>query len=219
MRQQNFENCLLLLESQTAECEWNSVETLEECGNTNWSNQFNKIRKTIVTNVQDAVEKIKSFVESWKHQNYLIGISYAHYDSVPPMDISGYENDVDLINQLSNKLALEYGEHRILFDKFEPAKDLFDDNMGQCKSLSAYESCRYYVILWNFWTSESENCKNERKTILERCKDDTSKCMFLQTGRPSDPNVPEGYFSINLSADTLDSICDRIKELVNGLLG
>lgn len=218
MRNQNFHNCILLLESKFAELEWNSNETLEEIGHTCWNNQFNKIHKAIINDIQMALQKIRLFVTNWKHTGYLIGVSYAHYDSKPTKNSFGYENDVDLITRLAKKLSYEYGEDCILFDQFDPAKKLFDENRGEYKALAAYKSCRFYLILWNVWTFENHNCQEERSIIIERCQDDTNKCMFLQTGHPNDPEVPKGYFSQTLSTDTLESLYNRITEIIDDLL-
>ena len=218
MRNQKFGNCVLLIESEISEHEWNSHEPLEEFGHTCWNSQFNKIRKKVVCDVQMALQEIRSFVTKWKHPGYLIGVSYAHYDSKPSENFFGYENDVDLITRLANKLSYEYGEDCILFDQFYPAKKLFDENRGEDKALAAYKSCRFYLILWNVWTLENHNCKRERNIIIERCRDDINKCMFLQTGHPNDPEVPKGYFSQTLSENTLESLYKRIKEMIDNLL-
>ncbi len=218
MRNQNFDNCILLIESELAEQEWNSREQLEEFGHTCWCDQFNKISKKVVYDVQMAIQEIRSFITKWKPKSYFIGISYAHYDSKPSENISGHKNDVDLITRLANKLSYEYGEDCILFDQFDPAKNLFDENRGEDKALEAYKSCRFYLILWNVWTLENQNCKKERNIIIEHCRDDINKCMFLQTGHPNDPKPPKGYFSQMLSEDTLESLYERIKDMINDLL-
>lgn len=213
MRQQNFKNCLLLIDSENTEREWNSSEILEEAGNTNWSTHYNKIKKSPAEDVPAAVRAIRTFIKGWKRSGYLIGISYAHYT-----DSSADYNDISLINKLALKLAEIYGEDAILFDRFDPAKKLFDDNKGREKSLAAYKTCRFYLILWNSWTEENVNCRYEREVIFERCDEDKNKCMFLQTGRPNDPALPGEYFSVTLSERELNNICNRVKELIDEML-
>lgn len=219
MRNQNhqFGNCILLLESQEAEAQWNSKEKLEELGQNNWSEQYNKIPKAVVFDSETALRTIRTYLKGWHHPGYLIGISYAHYDSQPAACDGGWKNDVELITALAEKLKGEYGEDLILFDRFDPAKKLFDENRGKTKSLDAYRNCRFYLILWNRWTYENENCQAERDIILQRCKDDTNKCMFLQTGHPGDPAVSGEYFSTPISEAKMDELFERIQELIAGL--
>lgn len=217
MRQQQFKNCILLLESEYAENVWSSTEETEDYGSNRWSEQYNIIQKAIVHNTMEAVRRIRDFVSAWKWPGYLVGISYGHYD--PESTSRPDSADVGLIKQLAQKLSNEYGEDRILFDEFEPAKRLFSDNRGKEKSLAEYRKCRYYVVLWNSWTANSENCKAEREIIFDRCKDDTNKCMFLQANHPGNPDLPNGYFSQTLSKPNLDTIFENIKQIISELLG
>lgn len=193
MRQQNFDNCLLLLNSTVAAESWNAADNPGN-GCNRWNPQYSKIKQVIVDDTQSAIQEIRRFVTSWRHKGYLIGISYAHFDSPPPE----HETDIRKIQRLAERLAEEYGTHRILFDQFSPAKELFTAR-GKERSLAAYGECRLYLILWNYWTKENVNCQNERVVIQRRCENDEACCLYLQSGRSSDPDVPAGHFSHSLT--------------------
>ncbi len=218
MRKRQFRNCLLIMESKKAEDEWNRCKRDDEVTENVWNDQFNKISKVIVNSKSDFINVVRQFVAAWKPEPYLIGVSYAHYSSVPPEEQSGCKNDVDLMKTLADKLADEYGEDRILFDQFSPANKLFHENLAQKKSLEAYETCKYYLVLWNYWTRENDNCQKELFIIKKRCETDENKCMFLQIGHPNDPPVPQYYFSEKLSENTIDNVFRIIKEQIDNML-
>lgn len=199
MQAQQFHNCLLLVDSEVAERTWNSPENLEDAGCSAWQGQYSRIRKVVVSNGQEAVEAIRRFLEEWKHEGYLIGISYAHYD--PARNIKSLQSEVPLMRELARKLADVYGEHRILFDEFEPAKDLFPVN-GQTRSLAAYRQCKFYLILWNCWTKNNINCQKEYDVICDECGKAHAKCMYLNDRKPNDPVIPPGHFA-NWLQDTV----------------
>lgn len=195
MRAQDFQNCLLLLDSEEAEKTWNSLDNLEEPGCSAWQGQYNRIRKEVVSNGKEAADAIRRFLMGWSHQEFLIGISYAHYD--PYRDIKGLQSEVPLLRDLAWKLAEVYGEHRILFDEFDTARYLFGDK-GQARSLEAYHQCKYYLILWNCWTKENKNCQNEYDVICDECQNGKARRMYLNDLQPDDPMVPDGYFPVPL---------------------
>lgn len=208
MQAQHFQNCLLLVDSAVAEETWNSPEILEDVGCSAWQGQYSRIRKAVVSNGQDAVEAIRCFLNEWKHEGYLIGISYAHYD--PERDIKSQQSEVPQLRRLAQKLADVYGEHRILFDEFDPARDLFAIE-GQTRSLAAYRQCRFYLILWNCWTKENINCQNEHDVIRDECRRGHTQCMYLNDRKPDDPDIPsgQGHFT-NWLQDT-DTILRNIR--------
>lgn len=195
MQAQQFRNCLLLVDSEVAKNTWNSPENLEDAGCSTWQGQYSRIRKAVVSNGQEAVKAIRQFLQEWKHEGYLIGISYAHYD--PNRDIKSQQSEVPLLRELARKLADIYGEHRILFDEFDPARDLFAKK-GQTRSLAAYRQCKFYLILWNCWTKENVNCQNEHDVICEECEKGHAEIMYLNDQQPDDPVIPEGDFATYL---------------------
>lgn len=209
MQAQKFQNCLLMVDSEVAEKAWNSPENLEDVGCSAWQGQYSKIKKAVVSNGQEAVKAIRRFLKEWKHEGYLIGISYAHYD--PNRDIKSRQSEVPLLRELARKLAEVYGEHRILFDEFDPARDLFVIE-GQIQSLAAYRQCKVYLILWNCWTKENINCQNERDVICDECRKGHAKCMYLNDRKPDDPEIPPGHFA-NWLQDTETILRNIRKEL------
>lgn len=192
MQAQNFHNCLLLVDSEETKNAWESQDVLEDAGCSAWQGQFSRIKKVVVSGGQDAVKAIRQFLREWSHEDYLIGISYAHYD--PKRDIKSQQSEIPLLRDLARKLAEIYGEHRILFDEFSPAKDLFPVE-GQARSLEAYRKCRFYLILWNCWTKENINCQQEYEVIMEECEKKHAECMFLNNHEPSDPPVPTPHYA------------------------
>lgn len=211
MQAQNFQNCLLLVDSEVAEKTWNSPENLEDSGCSAWQGQYSRIRKAVVSNGQEAVEAIRQFLKEWKHEGYLIGISYAHYD--PNRDIKSRQSEVPLLRKLARKLADVYGEHRILFDEFDPARDLFAVE-GQNRSLDAYRQCKFYLILWNCWTKENANCQNEYHVICDECQKNRAQRMYLNDRRPNDPEVPKGHFENHLQ--DMETILRIIRNYLGG---
>lgn len=209
MQAQHFQNCLLLVDSAVSEETWNSPANLEDAGCSAWQGQYSRIRKAVVSNGQEAVDAVRQFLREWKHEGYLIGISYAHYD--PDRDIKSQQSEVSQLRELARKLAEAYGEHRILFDEFEPARDLFPID-GQIRSLAAYRQCKINLILWNYWTKENVNCQEEYKVILDEYQNGRAKCIFLNSRKPNDPEVPKGHFVTYLS-DTETILRNIWKEL------
>ena len=117
-----------------------------------------------------------------------------------------------LTEKLAERLGDKYGTDRILFDRFCPAKYLFTKDRGQDVSLEAYGQCRQYLILWNYWTEITENCRAERETILARCGEGLASAMFLTCGHSNDPKeLPKRYFTTMLSEETMDDILERIE--------
>lgn len=190
MQAQKFHNCLLLVDSEVAEQIWNSSDNLEDAGCSTWQGQYSTIGKTVISNGQEAVRVIRRFLKNWKHEGFLIGISYAHYDP----NIKHQQSEVSQLRRLAKELADLYGEHRILFDEFAPAKDLFVIDDGQTRSLAAYRQCKFYLILWNCWTKENSNCQKEHTVILDECRKGHAHRIYLNTQRPDDPEVPAGSF-------------------------
>ena len=190
MQAQDFKNCLLLVDSEVAEKTWNSPEDLEEAGCSKWQSQYSRIRKAIVSNGQEAVEAIRRFLGEWKHEGYLIGISYAHYD--PNQNSESQQSEIVQLRLLARRLAEIYGEHRILFDEFAPARDLFAIE-GRSRSLDAYRQCKFYLILWNRWTKENINCEKERDVIDEEYQKGRANLMYLNNRQSDDPPIPEKH--------------------------
>lgn len=205
MLRQNFENCMLLLDSDIAEQNWNTPDSLEEYGCNSWNSKYIRIRKAIVKDGSDAVREIRSLVNVWEHKDYLIGISYAHYD--PQYGIPE-NSDVEHLRCIANGLREIYGEHRIMYDEFEPARFLFPFR-GEERSLAAYRKCKVNLILWNYWSANNNNCKKEHTVICEQCEARRAERMYLQSGQPADPDVPKGHFATAL--DDYDNVIRSVQ--------
>ena len=219
MQNQHFRHCLLLLDSEEAEIAWNSPEVMEEYGSTQWSPQFNSITKDIVYDERSAQTRIRNFVDTWRPGKYLVGISYAHYTSVQGDPSSELKTDCDRIFELAEALKKEFGEDHIFFDRFSPAKEVFEENRNAEKSIKAYETCLANIILWNYWTKNNENCIREREAILKRSASDEAYCMFVKTGNPTDPESYENYFPLLLRNESdIEKIVSRIKQEVEARL-
>lgn len=217
MRNQDSRNCLLLLKTEDEAKTWDSNEPLEEYGRNVWSDQFNKIRKAVAPDTQTILTKTRELLAGWEHTGYLIGISYSHYNPQASEETSDSKNDNDLLFDLAEKLRAEYGEDRILYDEYLPAKKLFFDNRGKEKSLLAYGECKYYIVLWNLWTKENRNCQDEREVILKRCEDDSAKCIFLQPAHNDVPDTPDSYYAMKFTELTVDDVFEEIKDQIRSL--
>ena len=218
MDQEHFRNCILIAENERTLQEWNREEDPEETnmGYTRWRGGYQRIVSRIASDKQALFQEISSFVRQWEHPGYLIGISYAHYDEIPSAeDKKRHENDVDKLILVVNALIEEYGQDRILFDGHSQE---FGFTLGEERSLEAYKTCTYFVVLWNYWTKNSECCKNELNIITPLLEDKKHGCAFLQTGRSGEPQVPPGHFNKFLSKDTVKQIVDEIKSEISKLL-
>ena len=212
MRQEQFRNCLLLVDYEAAKEEWCSKKTLEGPVQCPWNSAYNTITMRVVTDEKSAVREVREFLRHWDAPQYLIGISYAHQDNTVVPEDARWASDVALTEKLAERLGDKYGTDRILFDRFCPAKYLFTKGRGQDVSLEAYGQCRQYLILWNYWTEITENCRAERETILARCGEGLAGAMFLTCGHSNDPKeLPKGYFTTMLSEETMDDILERIE--------
>ena len=213
MQNQKFRNCFLLLDSEAAEREWlNAASDYRHCFN-KWNPKYKMIQRHVVDNLYDAVIYIKEYLNIWNHDEYLVGISYSHYDSNGKQTPNGQS----LLDKLANKLRDEYGEHRILYDQFSPAKELFYPGPGQTRSLEAYEKCRFYLVLWNTWTMGNENCKKELEIIKKKVSSRKADVLFLQEPNPGNPDLPmDGYFPKSFTENEIGNIVCKIKNYLEG---
>ena len=213
MQNQKFRNCVLLLDSGAAEREWVSdVLDHRHCFN-KWNAKYKMIQRHVVANLHDAASYIKQYLNVWNHDEYLVGISYSHYDSIDKQVTDGQS----LLDQLADKLRDEYGEHRILYDQFSPAKELFYPGPGRTRSLEAYEKCRFFLVLWNTWTKDNKNCQEEMKRIKKKVDSGEAEVLFLQEPNPGNPDLPmEDYFPKSFTYDEIGKIMDTIKKYLAG---
>ena len=217
MRSQDFKNCLLVLNSQRELEKWENETNAEARMYNQWDPRNNRIRKFVPEALSDALEEICTFIKVWHREEFLIGISYAHFHSQAP---DYPKSDRALLEKLVGMLRDEYGEDRILYDRYARAGKLFGENRAIDISLNAYRECKYYLILWNWWTKNEPNCERERKVIFEEYRKNNKKYRFLVTGNEKDPPLEESWrsFSDMLTQDSLERIFGDIKDAITKLL-
>lgn len=217
MRSQNFENCLLVLNSRRELEEWKRGTSDEDKMYNCWDQRNARISIVVPESLPDALNEIRTFIKVWQRKEFLIGVSYAHFSSQQ----SDYpQSDRYLLDKLVGMLRDEYGEDRILYDRYSRAGRLFGENNAVDISLNGYRECKYYLILWNWWTKNERNCEREREVIFEECQNGEKRYRFLVTGNEKDPPMEEQWrsFSDMLTSASVDRIFADIKRSIGELL-
>lgn len=214
-----FRNCLLILSSDDAKRKWNEhgsvgTQTVGEC---NWRANFCGIDNVVIHDTNSAAKSIIDYCRyTWKPNHFLIGVSYAHEDSYNDEDRSDFYSDNMLLKQVVDQLRQNYGEHQILFDQFKKANELFERNCAREESLIAYRTCKVYIILWNTFTINNDNCQKEREVIFECCKGNKARYFYLCPSKAPDP--PESDFALSLNNNQIQTIVDEIKKALEELI-
>ncbi len=213
LNQRKHQNCAVIFDSDEAEELWMSRNYDNGVHCLNWLTHNCHIPCIKATSVYDAVNGLKTLVNNFAHNGYLIGVSYAHYadtrESFPPSD-EILKNDEEKISDLCEALKAKYGKQRILFDKYCPEN--FAGDGAQQKSLDKYAQCSFYLILCNYWTLNNDNCKKEIEVIKERCKNKNASCIYLTAGNSASRSI-EGEFTASI--DDKDFILNYIDEYLN----
>lgn len=208
-----FPQTLLILSSEDAEQKWNNAERQEGQGECTWDPNFCGVDTVVIHNTESAAKAaIDYFRENWHPGHFSIGVSYAHEDSFLPEEREMFHSDNALLKQVVDRLKAEYGEHRILFDQYKKANDLFDRNEARAESLRAYSSCKVFLILWNTLTMQNENCQKEREKIFETCRATDARYFYLTPSHA--PEVPEKDFSMPLNQNAVMEIVQMVKEVL-----
>lgn len=214
MQNEHFRNVLFLFDSDESVEEWRTGRGDGETGSAYlqaWNGHLVTVEPRVAPTVQDAVRMIRPFVGTAKTEDFLVGISYAHYEGDVPRE------DIAAITRIAEALANEFGQDRILFDRFPKAAELFPVD-GRSRSLGAYAKCRFFLNLWNRWTAENENCRAEHEVIRRTGRETGASCLYLQPQRDhTDPPVPNGEFPISLFTDPAEIVRIARREL--GKLG
>ena len=172
-----------------------------------WNGHLNRVEPHVAPTVPDAVRLIRALASDHRPSDFLIGISYSHYESDVPRE------DIDAIHRIATALAKEFGEDRILFDRFGRASELFHVN-GRSRSLAAYGRCRFFINLWSFWTERNVNCRAEHEVIRRVCRETGATCLYLCPQRDhTDPPVPDGEFSCSLFTSPEEIVAVARREL------
>lgn len=231
MRSIDFENCCVLFNNLDAAKEWNEEEQAMGNHELAWNHCYSKVRQLYAEDSRKAVEVIRDFVEHKTEHSYLIGISYAHYDSERvfhgeneydnAQQISNWETDTEKLGRLAEELKNQFGEGNILYDQFYPARTLFYGTESQKKSLEAYRSCKLCLILDNVWTKENVACRAERQVIEESCAQGKAERWLLQSAHGYNPQPPEGEFTVSIDFHTeadVKALVQRIDEALRKIL-
>ncbi len=215
MSRQLSKNCLLIFTSELAKKEWMNSDP--EKNYQRWDTNYNNLKNEVCTNNEDVARCIRNFISCWKKEDYLIGISYPHYDPDDNQYKLDWDTDKSMITDIAEALAKKYGEHRILFDQFMPAKKLFATINGIEASLDAYRRCKLYLILYNFWYQGSQACIDERNVIDKQCKDSNKKQLYLQCSQHENPEICKSnpiYHLYNSDKD-INKLLNYIEEVMN----
>lgn len=216
MSRQNSKNCILIFTSDLAKKEWMNSDP-ESCPQ-RWDVNYNNLNNEVCINNDEVINCVHSFMSYWKKEDYLIGISYPHYDPNENIYKQGWDTDKKMIEDIANALAKKYGEHRILFDKFTPAKKLFLDNQAVVSSLDAYKRCKFYIILFNFWSECSQACIDERELILKRCNEDqNARYLIVQSSQHENPETDKKEYVYRM-CNGKEHINDLLS-IIDGILG
>ncbi len=217
MQQQNSNNCVLLVCTETERDYWENslAEAADAGGEQAWNSRLACINKVLATDVDAALDAIRAFLSKWEKADFLIGVSYAHREDLPVgLTSADFETDISLLDKLVDQLRDKYGEHRIFYDKYPTAKSVFPLSGGQDASLAAYRKCKVSLVLWNYWATQSPNCREEQKVIFEQCRRGEAKCILLQNHANTDnPGVPAdlpGTFPASLDEGNIAAILDAI---------
>lgn len=206
----DYDNTLLLFGSKEKKDDWYG-EIQNEKGVLKWNPLYQKVNTDITPNVQEAVDKIAHFVKEWYSEEYLIGVSYAHYE--PEKGINEmWESDTKKLKNIVDRLKSIHRERNILFDQYFPAHYLFYGNNNRQNSLKAYSKCKLFLILYNTWTKENKHCQDELKEILKACKNKGAQRVYFQASH-TNPSLPYGDSEFYESLDNdMDVIIDMLEE-------
>ena len=211
-------NCVLLFGSDAARDKWDSTDN-NPVGCVQWYTAYARLldNSAVCHDKDEAFNIIRERVSNFNRTpKFLIGISYAHYEPDahydPEATLNKWETDKEKLDRLAQKLGTIYGRDRILYDRFTRAQGLFTRGQAQQISLEAYRECKYNIILWNYWTNLSQNCRHEREdAIFPRCNEGKADYLVLQTGSWGQPNVMDLHKEY---AITLTGQDDNISQIV-----
>lgn len=187
---------------------WSDETAIQDLREQEWNGQNGRIKNVLAVSVADAERAIRRFVEDWWDPRYVIGVSYAHYDAAHhPAQHSEEENelcrsDVSKLEALMEKVRLQFGESEIFFDQYYPAHYTFYGTDSKKKSLEQYRRCRLFLVLYNYWTANNNNCRDELKVIQEVCDSGAGDCIYLHCSGHENPPLPRSGRDYAVGLDT-----------------
>ena len=223
MGQQNYSNCFVLFESEQAHEQWIKATEKADPYGEKWLEKNNQIPGKITPDVKSAVSAIRDIVGNFEKDGFLIGISYSHYEDVNISE-EQYRNvnysreccnsDIEKLGRVVEALREEYGEHRIMFDKFPTSANLFTDPEAKKQSMDGYRQCRFFLVLSNWWTYNNEICKEEIQVMKEQYQVKKASYLYLTTRSQAsvDPGGDEYTFDINDIEGILKVIRKSLRE-------
>lgn len=208
MSQQNYRNCAILLESEQAWQRWCAASDYASPFEEKWIEKNNQIPHKVVSDVPSAVGAVREIVRDFHPDGFLIGVSYAHYESCKyPEDC--YDSDLSKLKKLVEALQEEYGEHRIFFDLSRSSKEVFISPKAPKYSLDAYRQCRFFLVLSNWWTHHNAICEKEMKVMEEKYQAGEASYMYLTTHSEAHVGPDEEYTN---SIDEIEEVKRHIRK-------
>lgn len=214
LKNNNYHGCKVIFDSDRSKNEWDNGDDSTNQHGQAWISQNSRIPSAVTDSLSDAVETIRRAVNSYTPHDFLIGISYAHFDSRCPvrnnaMTEAVADSDIaQLRNLVDNTLRPRYGEDVILFDQYWPAKEVFIGSESQKKSLEKYRRCKISLILSNWWTLHNKNCVEEIKVIKEQFHKGEETYLYLSTGSPAKQSVKGEYTESISNSNTIIAAID-----------
>lgn len=187
---------------------WSDETAIQDLREQEWNGQNGRIKNVLAVSVADAERAIRRFVEDWWDPRYVIGVSYAHYDAAHhPAQHSEEENelcksDVSKLEALMKEVRLQFEESEIFFDQYYPAHYTFYGTDSKKKSLEQYRRCRLFLVLYNYWTANNNNCRDELKVIQEVCDSGAGDCIYLRCSGHINPPLPRSGRDYAVGLDT-----------------
>ena len=178
VQQNGFKDCLVLQNDSMAVRAWTSEDRVDD-GSVEWRTQYANCPVEVAVDIQEQLRRIREFLDGWKRNPCLIGVSYAHFDGT---DQKTVQSDVTELREVVRRLNERYGEHRILFDENPSFRSAF--HIGPAKTLPLYRECRLGLVLCNDWTRVNQNCKDEIRVMLEQERNGKMQVWPLITSRP-----------------------------------
>lgn len=167
MKQDNlFRNCLVLVKNDADVNSW--TDSACSADGMPWIDPDGQCPVRWTRSAESCRDEIRLFLEQRKNADFLIGVSYPHYDEMGnalPITDTAFASQNTAFCSLVTQLNSLFGEDLILWDRNARASSLFHGE--QSTSLDKYAKCKLGVILYNQLSQDNHWCKNERRVMKE----------------------------------------------------